>query len=244
MIKVELHTHTSDDPQDLVPHSTTDLIDRAAALGYGGLAVTLHDRQLDLSPWEDYASDRGVVLIPGVERTIGGRHLLLLNFPAAAESVSDFDEVRALKKRHPRGLVIAPHPFYPSSTCLRGLMDVHRDVVDAVEFTWFYTRSSRRFNDAAVRWAERHGLPVVGNGDVHRLTQLGRTYSLVHAEPSADAIVEAVREGRVRFETRPVATAVAAAFFASLVAAKLRRVAARTPQRLAIPPAISPPSTT
>ncbi len=244
MIKVELHTHTSDDPQDLVPHSTTDLIDRAAALGYGAVAVTLHDRQLDLSPWADYASDRGVVLIPGVERTIGGRHLLLLNFPAAAESVSDFDDVRALKKRHPRGLVIAPHPFYPSSTCLRRLMDVHRDVVDAVEFAWFYTRNSQRFNDAAVRWAERNGLPVVGNGDVHRLSQLGRTYSLVQAEASADAIVEAVREGKVRFETRPLATHVAAAFFASLIAAKLRRLAATTPQRLAIPPAISPPSTT
>ncbi|HXI27402.1 MAG TPA: hypothetical protein VNG89_03245, partial [Vicinamibacterales bacterium] len=68
MLKVELHAHTADDPVDAIPHSTNDLIDRAAALGYDAVAVTLHDRQLDLGPWVSYAADRGIVLIPGVER--------------------------------------------------------------------------------------------------------------------------------------------------------------------------------
>ncbi len=66
MIKIELHTHTADDPADLIPHSTTDLIERAAALGFGALAITLHDRQLDLGRFEDFARERGVVLIPGI----------------------------------------------------------------------------------------------------------------------------------------------------------------------------------
>ncbi len=30
MLKVELHTHTSDDPADWIPHSARELIDRAA----------------------------------------------------------------------------------------------------------------------------------------------------------------------------------------------------------------------
>ncbi len=51
MLKVELHTHTADDPYDDVPHSTIELIDRAATLGYDALAVTLHDRQLDVRPF-------------------------------------------------------------------------------------------------------------------------------------------------------------------------------------------------
>jgi len=50
VLKVEFHAHTSDDPADRIPHSTAELIDRAAALGYDAVAVTLHDRQLDLSP--------------------------------------------------------------------------------------------------------------------------------------------------------------------------------------------------
>ena len=72
MLKVELHTHTADDPEDRIPYSTCDLIDRAAALGFDALAITLHDHQLDVRRWEAYAADRGIVLIPGVERTIDG----------------------------------------------------------------------------------------------------------------------------------------------------------------------------
>lgn len=70
-LEVELHAHTSDDPQDLIPHSALDLIDRAAALGYHALAITLHDHQLDVEPIRGHAAARGIVLIPCVERTIG-----------------------------------------------------------------------------------------------------------------------------------------------------------------------------
>ena len=80
MLKVELHSHTADDPLDPIPYSTRDLIDRAAVLGYDALAITLHDRQLDVRPLEAYAADRGLILIPGIERTIEGKHVVLLNF--------------------------------------------------------------------------------------------------------------------------------------------------------------------
>ena len=65
MLKVDLHTHTGDDVQDVIPYSTHALIDRAAELGFGGLAVTLHDRQRDTGDLADYARGRGVTLIPG-----------------------------------------------------------------------------------------------------------------------------------------------------------------------------------
>ena len=68
MVKVELHAHSADDPIDRIPYSTKDLIDRAAALGYGAMAVTLHDRQLDVRPLDTYAMERGIVLIPEIGR--------------------------------------------------------------------------------------------------------------------------------------------------------------------------------
>ena len=80
MLKVDLHIHTSDDPIDRIPYSTFELIDRAAALGYDALAITLHDVQLDVTPFNASAAARGIVLIPGIERTVEGRHVLLLNF--------------------------------------------------------------------------------------------------------------------------------------------------------------------
>jgi len=203
MLKVELHTHTADDPVDRIPYTTLELIDRAVALGYDALAITLHERQLDLSRLAPYAADRGLVLIPGVERTIEGKHVLLLNFKTGAEDVGTFSDLARLKSRRP-GLVIAPHAYFPSSFCLRGDLKRHAGLFDAVERNAMFTRTVD-FNRRAERWAEQNGKPVVGNCDVHRLAQLGTTYSLVDAPADADAICEAVAAGRVRVEGRPLA---------------------------------------
>ena len=214
MLKVELHTHTADDPLDAIPHTTTDLIDRAAELGFQALAITLHDRQLDVGNLSEYARQRGLVLIPGIERTIQGKHVLLINFPPAAERVDTFEDVAALKARAD-GLVIAPHPFFPLGYCLGGLMDRHASLFDAVEFNHFYTPTIN-FNRAAVRWARAHRTPLVGNSDVHDLAQLGKTYSLVDATPTPAAICAAIREGRVEVRSRPLSLLPAAALFASM----------------------------
>ena len=201
MLKVDFHTHTADDPLDHIPYTTRELIDRAATLGYDALAITLHDKQLDLRPHLGYARERGVVLIPGMERTVEGRHVLLLNFDRAAEGVQTFDDVRRLKERC-GGLVIAPHPFFPGPS-LFGKLEEHADLFDAVECNAMFT-ASINFNRFAERWARRHGKPLVGNGDVHRFEQFGSTYSLVDAEPNASAICAAVAAGRVTAVTNPL----------------------------------------
>jgi hypothetical protein len=51
VLKTELHSHSSDDPQDLISYDTFQLIETAAVKGYQALAITLHDRQLDLAPF-------------------------------------------------------------------------------------------------------------------------------------------------------------------------------------------------
>jgi predicted metal-dependent phosphoesterase TrpH len=215
MLKVELHTHTADDPVDRIPHTTVELIDRAASLGYHAVAITLHERQLDIARVAPYAAERGVVLIPGVERTIEGKHVLLLNFRTGAEDVRTFADLARLKSRV-RGLVVAPHPYFPSAVCLGRDLDRHADVFDAVERNAMYTRQVD-FNLLAERWAGRRGKPVVGNGDVHRLMQLGSTYSLVDAPADADAICDAVAAGRVRVESRPLAWADVARLLSSMM---------------------------
>ena len=203
MLKVDLHIHTGDDPIDRIPYSTHQLIDRAAALGYDALAITLHDCQLDVQPLAAWAAERGIVLIPGIERTVEGRHVLLLNFPGeAVADVRTFGDVRRLKQEH-GGLVIAPHPYFPAFHSLFGELNRHADIFDAVERNAMYT-ASLDFNRPAERWARAHDKPVVGNGDVHRLEQLDTTYTLVDAERDPAAICAAVAAGRVRLVTRPL----------------------------------------
>jgi len=223
VLKVELHTHSSDDPVDRIPYSTSDLIDRAAELGYDAVAITLHDRQLDLSPWHRQASDRGVVLIPGVERTIDGKHVLLVNFSSRTGEVRSFADLAALK-REENGLVIAPHPFFPGGSCLgRALMDRYGDLIDVVEWNAMFMRGMN-FNAAAHRWARARRKPMVGNGDVHRLCQLGSTFTLVDAARDPASICEAIRQDRVTLVTQPVSSLTAAYVVGHLLAADLRKL--------------------
>jgi predicted metal-dependent phosphoesterase TrpH len=203
VLKVDLHLHTAEDPVDQISHTATGLVDRAARLGFGALAITLHDRQFADACVSAYARERGITLIPGAERTVEGRHVLLLNFPASAvESVRTFDDVARLKARAD-GLVIAPHPYFPDPSCLRSRLDACADLFDGVEWSYFWTRGIN-FNARAARWAREHGKALVGNSDLHDLRQLGRTYSLIDAPRDAAAICDAIRKGRITLRTEPV----------------------------------------
>jgi predicted metal-dependent phosphoesterase TrpH len=226
VLKVELHSHSADDPIDRIPHSTRQLIDRAADLGYQALAITLHDKQLDLRPWLAHAQRRGVVLIPGIERTVHGKHVLLLNFREGTEEVRCFEDILSLKQRDPGGLVVAPHPFFHTGPCLGGLLDRHADLFDAVEYNAMFT-APLNFNRRAEQWARDHGKPLVGNGDIHRLCQLGTTFSLVDADPTPEAICSAVRQGRVRVSAQPLPVHHAATLMADLLTASTRARIAR-----------------
>jgi predicted metal-dependent phosphoesterase TrpH len=203
VLKADFHLHTGEDPIDLVRHDAPTLIERAANAGFGALAITLHERQL-VDPWlTEFARERGIVLLPGIERTIEGKHVLLINFPrAAVESVFTFRDLACLKARS-NGLVIAPHPFFPGGSCLGRQLDAHPDLFDAVEWSYFWTHQIN-FNSRAARWARAHRKPIVGNTDMHDIRQLGRTYSVVRAEAHADAICAAVRDGHVEVSTEPV----------------------------------------
>jgi predicted metal-dependent phosphoesterase TrpH len=219
VIKVELHAHTDLDPRDRVPHSTRALIDRAASLGYGALAVTLHDRYYDPSDDRAYATRRGMVLLSGIERTIGRSHVLLINFPPGCESVMTFDDVAALKAAYPAGLVVAPHAMFPNPSSLGATaLDRHAALFDAVEVNAMYTRHVN-FNARAVAWAKARGTPLVGSSDVHTLGQLGTTFTLVDAEPDPDAICAAIKAGRVEVRTRPVSLARAGWLFSRMLMA-------------------------
>ena len=202
MLKVDLHLHSSEDPVDVIDHNARQLIDKAAELGFDALALTLHDCDLRDAALVAYARQRRIVLVPGVERTIDGCHVVLLNFAEPSDHVHTFDDLAELR-RTGNGLVIAAHPYFPDRTCLRSRLDRHVDLFDAIEWSYFWTRGLN-FNAKAARFATKHGKPLVANSDLHDLRQLGRTYSLVLADRNPDAICAAIREGHVSIQTSPV----------------------------------------
>jgi predicted metal-dependent phosphoesterase TrpH len=215
LLKTELHAHTDADPKDRIGHSIGRLVEHAAGLGYRALAITLHDRYFDPRPHDAAARASGLVLLAGVELTVEGRHVLLINFPAEIISARNFDDVTRVKSKC-CGLVVAPHACYPVPSALGlDMLDRHADVIDALEVNAMYTRHLD-FNRRAVTWAREHGKPLVGNSDLHLLAQMGTTYSLVDAEPEPDAICDAVRAGRVEVKSSPLPELKAAQLFTTM----------------------------
>jgi predicted metal-dependent phosphoesterase TrpH len=170
-------------------------------LGFDALSITNHNALLSNGYLSDYARERGIVLIPGAELKISGKHVLAVNAREEILEARTFDDLRRL--RTPECMIIAPHPYFPGSSSLLWKMQQHIDVFDAIEFSWFYHQHIN-FNVFAARAAASHGLPLVSTSDCHRLDRFGRVYSLVEAEKDASAIVEAVRAGRVEIVANPL----------------------------------------
>jgi predicted metal-dependent phosphoesterase TrpH len=188
LLKADFHIHTREDPHDFIRYTAVELLQEAARQGFDVLALTCHNL--------------GILLIPGVEAAIEGKHTLLLDMPYTRLRVRRFKHVRAL--RRDGGLVIAPHPFFPAPKCLNGKLRENLDCFDAIEFSHFYTRRVD-FNRKAVEYARRMSMPLVGTSDCHRLWQLGTTYTLLDAHAKTiEGVFEAIRSHRVRVVTAPL----------------------------------------
>jgi predicted metal-dependent phosphoesterase TrpH len=204
MVRADFHHHIDTDPIDgkFVRHSAGALIDRAVAVGLNVLSITCHESVPYDGDATRYAAERGVLLLRGMEATVDGQHVLLLNFRDFPPGVCSMRDVVAHKT--PEALVIAPHPFYPIGMGMGDTLLSYSECFDAVEFSGLYTPLTRRFNQRAVDYAARAAMPVVGNSDTHFLWQLGRTYTVIDAPAEPGAVIAALRRGRVRLVTQPL----------------------------------------
>ncbi|MFQ5828863.1 MAG: PHP-associated domain-containing protein [Candidatus Methylomirabilia bacterium] len=199
-LKADLHLHTREGGE-FIPYGARDLIDRAARDGFQVLSITNHDTVTFSAELAAYARDRGILLIPGIEATVEGRHVLIYNahvLPARVQTLADLRRHRSAE-----WLVAAAHPFFPGLTCLRGRLRKEIDLFDAIEFSHFYTRSID-FNRPAIRLAREFGLPLLGTSDSHLARQFGTTYSLIEAEPTVASVLSAIRNGKVNVVSQPL----------------------------------------
>jgi predicted metal-dependent phosphoesterase TrpH len=203
-MKAELHAHCNLDQADyrICQHTPEELIAHAAKLGYEILAITCHNKDIWSEDLADYATGLGITLIPGMEVTVERtRHTLVYNFPADAEDLNTLEKIRALSREDT--LVIAPHPFFPGPACLKGLLEKNLDLFDAIECSGFHIRGLD-FNRGSELLAAKMKKPLVGNGDVHQLWQLGRTFTRIYSEPGMLPALRAVKEGLVRVHKSPL----------------------------------------
>jgi predicted metal-dependent phosphoesterase TrpH len=220
-LKAEMHAHCNLDPQDygISQYSPEQLIRAAAGQGYEILSITCHDVNIWSEKLSDYARSHGITLIPGMEVTTERtRHTLVYNIDKGPESLDTLEKIRKLSREE--ALIVAPHPFYPGRTCLRGYLEKNPDLFDAVEYSGFLVRSLN-FNRRMMTFSKRTGKTVLACGDIHHLWQLGKTYTWIYAEPEIQSIVYAIKQGQVRIETTPLTWFEAAGWWATALCRKI-----------------------
>src|SRR5436853_3492328 len=134
-IKVDLHIHTLDDPKDVIDFSAHELLEKAKSLGFGVLAITLHDAVFDRAEVFADARRMGILLIPAAEMRLEGADVIILNVrPNEVVDLRTFADLRALRARRGDSIfTFAPHPFYilGGSIGHRSIDDIYR--FDAIE---------------------------------------------------------------------------------------------------------------
>jgi predicted metal-dependent phosphoesterase TrpH len=209
MLKVDFHTHTDLDPLDgkygvhpYIKHSPEELVAHASALGYDAICLTHHRKHVFPSNASYLEKKYGVLIIPGVEVEIYGMHVLLIN--TTQDWPKTFEDLAQFKKDNPQSLIIAPHPYYPGKICLHHNLVKYIHLFDAIEYSHMYHRFMNIYNKKALLVAKKFNKPVVGTGDVHYLTNMGRTYALVDAIKDTTAICQAVKHGKCAMSTKPL----------------------------------------
>jgi predicted metal-dependent phosphoesterase TrpH len=200
-IKLDLHIHTLDDPKDRIDYSAHQLLERARQLGFGVLAITLHDTVFDRAEVFADAAEMGVLLIPAAEVRLCGADVVLLNVtPAEIAGLRDFEDLRQLKKgRGDSIFIFAPHPFYVLGGSIGRRLLREIDCFDAIEWCHFY-KGLFNPNRRARRVARRFNKPLVATSDAHRLNAFGSHYTSIPqpAELTPESVFSALREGPLR----------------------------------------------
>ena len=205
-IKLDLHIHTLDDPKDVIDYSAHQLLERAKELGFGVLAITLHDAVFDRAEVFADAAALGILLIPAAEVRLQGADAILVNVTAAeVAGLKNFDDVRQLRAR--RGLsifTIAPHPFYVLGGSIGERLLDEIDCFDAIELCHFH-KGLLNPNRRAAKVAAQFGKPLIATSDAHQLHAFGRHYTSI-PRPSALTIgnvFAALRGGPLRLTSPP-----------------------------------------
>jgi predicted metal-dependent phosphoesterase TrpH len=199
LLKVQLHAHTGSDPRDKwISYSEKDLIDLAAEKKYDVLSITCHQKLVFSQSLKKYAARKGILLIPGIEKRVDEKDVLIINATKKAEEITNFRDLKKYKYKNPDCLIIAPHPFYKLHSLGKKL--IHKlKLFDAVEYSFFY---SKRLNPN--KKVLELGIPVVGTSDIHFLDFIDSTYTLVDAKKDTKSVIKAIKQGKIKIKTTPL----------------------------------------
>lgn len=219
MLKASFHLHTGNDPRDHIPYTNYQAIDKAAKLKFDVIAITCHNKVVFSEGLKAYAASKNILLIPGIEKSIEFRHVLILNADKDAEQINTFEKLQSIKPRK-NWLTIIAHPFFPPISLWSKSTIANMDLFDAVEYSFFYSNLIN-FNRKAREIAQTSKKPLIGTSDIHILNLFEETYTLIDAEKNTESIFKAIRENKVSIISKPFHTYQLPMIFGHMIGNKL-----------------------
>ena len=190
-LRIDLHVHTKHSHDCAT--SVDEALRRCAAQGLDGIAITDHDA---IGGVAEALERRGsLIVVPGVEVSARGAHILALNaselVPAGLPLAETVDRIRCQG-----ALAVIAHPYFTLKTWVNG-REVEEagfnavEVANAAQFPyWWMLRKNSEL-------AERLGLPRTGGSDAHIPETVGRAYTVVEADSrEVEDVIRAIERGR------------------------------------------------
>ncbi len=207
-LKCQFHTHAIGDALDHISHTPKELIDKAKKLNYNVLSITSHRTVIFTKELESYAKKKGILLIPGIEFEINGKHILGINIDKKIEKIKTFKELEKYKSTHENCLIIAPHPFFPGKIALKKDLTENIKSFDAIEYSFCYT-STKNYNKEAKAIAKKEKLPMIATADCHDLKNLDISYTLIKSQKNTNKIIQTIKESsftnkKIKLVTQPI----------------------------------------
>ena len=165
-MKLDLHIHSAASADGMMEIS--EIVKLAKERGLDGVAVCDHD--------VFYSEDTyGGFIIRGCEYSTEYGHLLALGIEKEVKA----DTLEALIEGIHRegGIAVLAHPY--EHLKYKDMIEEIAHLLDGVEV--YNSRACRKNKDAnkmALKYAERHGLPIYGGSDAHTPAEIGNAYTV------------------------------------------------------------------
>ena len=188
-LRIDLHVHTVHSLDSSI--TVDEAIRQCRTAGLDGFAITDHDTLSGVP--EARERQGGVIVIPGLEVSASGAHILALD---ASEPIPPgLPIAETVERIHSQGAIaVIAHPYSVFKTWVNE-REVEEAKFNAVEvanalqfpYGWMLKRNTAL--------AERLGLPQTGGSDAHIPEMVGRAYTVVEAEShEVEDIIHSIRK--------------------------------------------------
>jgi predicted metal-dependent phosphoesterase TrpH len=185
-VKIDLHVHTRYSYDSVI--KPEELVFYAKRRGLDGIAITDHDvieGAIKIARNTDY------LIIPGIEVTSLGGHVIGLNVEEQVPSKLSVDET--VDKIHEAGgIAVACHPSALFKERLGKRTTARFDAIEVINSSAIPFNSSKKESQ---KIASMLGIAKVAGSDAHYGPEIGYAYTVVDAELDADEIVKAISKG-------------------------------------------------